>query len=101
MIIQCIASSIGIINFIPINKITSYVNTTRGVNGDTLMTLDCEYDITYDMQSSMTTRTVERGSYFVSTPSTTQITLQTSPKGNIEIICPLALTLPCCIKNLT
>ena len=46
------------------------------------------------------TRNVERGSYIISTPSTTKIILQILPRGNIEIIYPLALTIPYCIKKL-
>ena len=65
------------------------------------MTLEHKRDATQDPQSSMTARNAECGSHIVSTPSTNKITLQTFPRGNVEIACPLALTTPFCAKKLT
>ena len=66
----------------------SYMNTSKGVNNDTLMTLEHECGIMKIAQSLMTIRNVERGSHIMSTPSATKIISQILPRGNIEIAYP-------------
>ena len=98
MIVQCVATSL--LYFVPLNKIMTHVNTTRGVNDDGLMTLDHERGMMQDMQKSITIRNFERGSRAASTLSTSKIMLQVLPRVNFEIEFLLALNMLSCVKFL-